>query len=53
MNLCVICEIEHKNHDYNSLTKLITNKENNINELRIKIDNLRNELSDIINKFIK
>jgi hypothetical protein len=48
-NLCEICEIEHKNHNYNSLTKLITNKENNTNELRIKIDNLKKEVNDIKN----
>ena len=50
MNLCDKCEIDHKNHNYYSLTKLITNKENNINELRIKIDNLKNEIKDIIKK---
>jgi len=53
MNLCDICEIEHKNHNYYSLSKLIINKENNINELRIKIDNLKKEINDIINKFNK
>jgi len=50
MNLCDKCEIDHKNHNYYSLTKLITNKENNINELRIKIDNLKKEIKDIIKK---
>ena len=49
-NLCIICEIEHKNHNYISLTKLITNKTNNINELRIKIDNLKKDLNDIMDK---
>ena len=48
-NLCDICEIEHKNHNYNSLTKLMTNKENNTNELRIKIDILKKEVNDIKN----
>ena len=52
-NLCDICEIEHKNHNYHSLTKLITNKENNISELRIKINNLKKEINDIISKFHK
>ena len=42
-NLCDLCEIEHsKDHNLNYLNKLIANKENNINKLRIKIDNLKN-----------
>ena len=52
-NLCDMCEIEHTNHNYNSLTKLIINKENNSKELKIKIVNLINEINDIINKLNK
>ena len=52
-NICDLCEIEHNNHKYYSLNKLITNKDNNLNELRTKIDNLKKEINDIINKFNK
>ena len=48
-NLCDLCELEHnKNHNLYYLNKLIANKENNINELRIKIDNLKIEINDKI-----
>ena len=56
-NLCDLCEIEHnknnKNHNSLYLNKLINNenKNKNINELRIKIDNLKFEINDIIIKF--
>ena len=54
LNLCDICEQEHdKNHDFVYLNKLIPNKENNINKLRSKIDNLKNEIKGIINKLQK
>ena len=53
-NLCDICEIEHnKNHNLNSINKYIKDKEYNINNLRVKIDNFKNELKDIINKLNK
>ena len=52
-NLCDLCETEHNNHNYFSLNKLIKNKENNINELRIKIDSLKQQINDIIIKFNK
>jgi len=45
-----LCKIEHNNHNYYSLNRLITNKVNNINELKIKIDNLKKEINDIIIK---
>jgi len=44
-----LCEIEH---NYYSLNKLITNKVNNINDLKIKIGNLKKEIKDIINIII-
>ena len=47
-NLCDSCERDHKDHNYDSLNKLIIDKDNNINELRIKIDNLKNEIQSII-----
>jgi len=57
INLCDLCEIEHnknnKKHNYEYLTKLMSYEENNINELRIKIDNLKIEINDIINKLNK
>ena len=57
-NLCDICEVEHNkkynSHNYEYLTKLMKNEDNNnIKELRIKIDNLRNEINDIINRLNK
>ena len=54
MNLCNFCKKEHdKNHNYYILNKLTAIEENNINELRIKIDNLKNEINDIVNKLNK
>jgi len=35
------------------LNKLIANKDNNVNELRIKIDNFKKEINNMINKFNK
>ena len=53
-NLCDLCEIEHnENHDIISYKKIIQKEnitKNNINELRLKIDNLKKEVSKIINK---
>ena len=54
INLCDLCELDHnKNHNYFSLNKLISKKENNTNELRIKIDKLKKEIKGIINKLNK
>ena len=53
-NICDICEIEHdKNHNLIYHKDIIKNKDNNINELKIKIDNLKKEINDIINKLNK
>jgi len=53
-NLCDLCEIEHdENHNLNSINKYIKDNEYNINILRIKIDNFKNELKEIINKINK
>ena len=49
INLCDLCQIEHdKNHNYNFLNNLITNKESNINELKKKIEILKNVIKIII-----
>ena len=56
LNLCDICQQEHDkrhSHDFIYLNDLIPNKENNINKLREKIDNLKNEIKGIINKLQK
>ena len=57
INLCDQCVMEHnkhnKNHNYEHLTKLLNIEENNINEMRIKIDNLKDEINNIINIFNK
>ena len=47
-NLCDLCERDHKGHNYDSLNKLIIDKDNNKDELKIKIDNLKNEIKGII-----
>ena len=52
-NLCDLCEPKHNKHNFFSLNKSITNKEKNINKLRIKIEQLKKEINDIINKFNK
>jgi len=53
-NLCDLCEIEHNENHYIISYKSIIQKENitknNINELRLKIDNLKKEKSKITNK---
>ena len=53
-NLCDLCEINHNsNHDIISYIKIIQKEnitKNNIKELRLKIDNFKNETSIIINK---
>ena len=54
LNLCQKCEIEHnKNHNYIYLNTLLPNQENNINELKAKIDKLKSEIIIIINKLQK
>jgi len=51
LNLCDICQQDHdKNHDFIYLNEKMPKKEININELRAKIDNLKSEIKDIINK---
>ena len=50
-NLCDLCERDHNGHNYDSLNKLII--DNNTNELKIKIDNLKNEIKGIITKLNK
>jgi len=54
-NICDICELEHdNNHNLIYHRDIIKNKENNnINELKIKIDKLKSEIKDIINKLNK
>ena len=52
-NLCDLCEMEHNDHNYCSLNKLITNKENNIDELKTKIDDLKKEVNGIISTLNK
>ena len=54
-NLCELCQTEHdKNHKYNFLNELIINKDyNDKAELRKKIDNLKEEVNKITEKFNK
>ena len=59
-NICDICEIEHNNnHNLIYHKNIIKNKDiinNNLNELKIKINELKNEIKEIIkilNKIIK
>jgi len=51
-NLCDICELEHnKNHILIYHKDIINNKDNsNLNVLKVKIDKLKNEIKDIIDK---
>ena len=51
-NICDICELEHnKNHNLIYHRDIVKNKENNnLNELKIKIDKLKHEVNDIISK---
>ena len=50
-NICDICELQHNNnHNLIYHRDIIKKKENNnINELKIKIDKLKDEVKDIIN----
>ena len=53
-NICDICELEHNNnHNIIYHKEIIKNKDNNLDELKIKIDQLKNEIKEIINKLNK
>ena len=53
-NLCDLCELSHnENHDIISFKKIIQKEnitKNNINQLKLKIDNFKNETNKEINK---
>ena len=53
-NLCDLCELAHnENHDIISFKKIIQKEnitKNNINQLKLKIDNFKNESSKEVNK---
>ena len=54
-NLCNLCEPKHSKHTPVNYKEILKNKNWNkfIMELRIKIDNLKYEIKDMINKFNK
>jgi hypothetical protein len=53
-NLCDLCELAHnENHDIISFKKIIQKEnitQNNINQLKLKIDNFKNDINKEINK---
>jgi len=54
-NICNECELEHNNsHNLIYYREIIKNRNNNnINELKIKIEQLKSEIKEIINKLFK
>ena len=51
-NICMYCENEHYNHERICLGEIIPNMNNikmNMKKLRVKIDNFKNEIKEIIN----
>ena len=51
-NICLICENEHYTHNIINFRNILPNENiiNNINDTKIYIDKLNNEINDIVNK---
>ena len=49
-NICDTCKLDHNNHNRINYRDIIENKDNNMHEIKIKIDLFKKEIESIINK---